>query len=343
MGYLCHDGALRFFLAVSMILSCMLACDEKVELPSASTVVLSGRVVDMLAQAGDPDNPENFVVPGATVALEHDERVKYVTGEDGMWYLTVPNDGSDPFVKVTGAGVANSYLQIPVGTSGISKMDIPTVNQLFFSLLFFAGGGQDITKGCMILGPTAGFTNAEWPQEYDMIQGTRLQAVPNVPPFWEGPNTGIHIQYWSVDNILSDLLGQDIPWPDPNLTTTSNIGLWAIIVPDATEIDSIGVWVVEELVEWDVTQPGPDPQEELKWLDGWLHAINQPTRPNGFVTSGTIYYLYESPCVPADPCAGIAHVDDAYACFGAGTDGDYGCVCEKGYVWDQNDHECVPE
>ena len=95
MGNLPNKGMLRFFLGVSLLASCLMACDEKIEMPDSSTITLSGRVVDMLAQAANPDDPDLFVVEGATVALEDDARVNYTTGADGKWFLTIPNDGSE--------------------------------------------------------------------------------------------------------------------------------------------------------------------------------------------------------------------------------------------------------
>ena len=212
----CLFFLLVFFLPVFLLVS----CDD---LTSPPPVDLSGKVLDLLTLGP---------VAGATVEFADGSR-STTTGEEGCdlnppaascgsWTLQgvpTPTAGDpDPLIRITAKKFAVSYNAFPLSL-GILQYDLMVLSSgAFFVLPFLMTGGLLPADGCLVLGAVVGFVSTGYTQVVAQLAGAAINVVPN----------DLTVVYFGETGL-----------PDPDLTATSALGLFGVVVPDATAVTSI--------------------------------------------------------------------------------------------------------
>jgi len=191
------------------------------------TVDLSGKVLDLTTSGP---------IGGATVEFADGSRSTTTSEEGcdldppaascGSWTLAdVPTPDEDPLIRITVGGYADSYNAFPFSL-GIRQYDLMILSSAGFGFLPLAMTGAELpAEGCLVLGLVVGFVSTDYPQVVAQLADATISVVP--------------------DDLTVVYFGPAAPpfgaLPDPNLTKTSDLGLFGIVVPDATAVTSIAL------------------------------------------------------------------------------------------------------
>ncbi len=218
-----------------------------------SRIVISGHAIDILTQN---------VIPNATIETD-DGSLVTTSDEDGYWMLNVPNNGENPFLKMSKISDAgNPFISlfdyIPAYTSalvsmGAKQVDLMGMWRMSFNLMI---GGADPEKACLLMGPAAGVLDMGPPQEIAFLDGVTVSVSPST----------VAVQYLSTDNFMQ------APLPDDSLVATSPDGFFQIVVPDATQTTHL-------------TITGSKPGHSFM-------PMEQPVRPGSFIPAALIDLFY---------------------------------------------------
>ena len=189
------------------------------------TVDLSGKVLDLTTSGP---------IGGATVEFADGSRSTTTSEEGcdddppaescGSWTLAdvpTPEPNENPRIRITAAGYADSYNNFPFAL-GIRQYDLMILSSAGFGFLppAMAAGAPLPDGGCLVMGVVVRFVGdpTVYPQSVDQLADAEVIVVP--------------------DDLTVVYFGPAAPpfgaLPDPNLTKTSALGLFGIVVPDAT-------------------------------------------------------------------------------------------------------------
>jgi hypothetical protein len=264
---------LAFFL-VSIVTAFLLAACNATETPiePPKTQTISGRVLDMLSQALPPPLQPRPIA-GATLQLvssdpnsecrcdcmDDGSDIRTISDENGNWVLPNVPLTYDPktyqanslFIKVTAPGYSTAHNQyMPVLGD---KYDMMISSTGFYGLLYIlygveTGSFADPNKLCILMGAALSFTDMEYPQKTEPIEGVTVHASGGTPP---------------QDFKISYLGGEG---------KTSSTGAFLFVVPDAKD----GAPVV-------TVSGGSEEEPKLTLVGGEF-----PACPGSFVPAGLI-------------------------------------------------------
>jgi hypothetical protein len=224
-------NSLFFLLVFILPVFLLIACDDPT-CPTCTggggqqpeTVDLSGKVLDLTTFSPIGGAKVEFADgSGSTTTSEEGCDDDPPAESCGSWTLAdvpTPEPNENPRIRITAAGYADSYNNFPFAL-GIRQYDLMILSSAAFGFLPLAMTGVALPDGgCLVMGVVVRFVGdpTVYPQSVTQLADAAVIVVP--------------------DDLTVVYFGPAAPpfgaLPDPNLTKTSILGLFGIVVPDAT-------------------------------------------------------------------------------------------------------------